>query len=80
VRPARHHDQTEATLLLIGWDWASTSHAVTIDTAGAIVSTWTLSHTQEELDTTLARLASYGDPPTCRWRSNAAMAWWSTGC
>jgi transposase len=57
------HDQTETTLLLIGWDWASTSHAVTIlDTAGAIVGAWTLSHTQDDLDAALARLASYGNP------------------
>jgi hypothetical protein len=50
-------------LLLIGWDWTSTSHAVTIlDTAGVIVATWTLSHSQDDLNTTLARLASYGNP------------------
>jgi hypothetical protein len=55
----------EPTLLLIGWDWASTSHAVTVlDAAGTIVGCWTVGHTEHDLETLLARLAAYDDP--CR--------------
>ena len=50
-------------MLLIGWDWASTSHAVTVlDAAGAVVGCWTVGHTEHDLDTLLARLAAYDDP------------------
>ena len=53
----------EPTLLLIGWDWASTSHAVTVlDAAGTIVGCWTVGHTEHDLETLLARLAAYDDP------------------
>jgi transposase len=53
----------EPTLLLIGWDWASTSHAVTVlDAAGAIVGCWTVGHTEHDLEMLLARLAAYDDP------------------
>jgi transposase len=48
-------------LLFVGWDWASTSHAVTIlDPAGTVIDHWTLGHTEHDLDTTLARLAAHG--------------------
>jgi transposase len=47
----------------VGWDWASTSHAVTIlDPVGAVIDRWTLGHTEHDLDTILARLAERGDP------------------
>jgi transposase len=50
-------------LLFVGWDWASTSHAVTLmTTQGAVVDRWSFAHTEHDLDTILARLASYGDP------------------
>jgi transposase len=53
----------EPTLLLIGWDWASTSHAVTVlDAAGAIVGCWTVGHTEHDLETLLAQLADYDNP------------------
>jgi hypothetical protein len=53
----------EPTLLLIGWDWVSTSHAVTVlDAARAIVDYWTVAHTEHDLDALLARLATYDHP------------------
>ena len=53
----------ESTLLLIGWDWASTSHAVTVlDAAGTIVGCWTVGHTEHDLETLLARLAEGSEP------------------
>jgi transposase len=53
----------EAALLFVGWDWASTSHAVTIlDPAGAVIDRWTIGHTEHDLDTILTRLAEHGDP------------------
>jgi transposase len=49
--------------VFVGWDWASTSHAVTVlDTSGTIFDRWTLAHTEHGLDTVLARLATHGDP------------------
>jgi transposase len=49
-------------VLFVGWDWASTSHAVTVlDQGGTIVDHWTLGHTEHDLDTILARLAAHGD-------------------
>src|SRR4029453_5913891 len=53
----------EAAVLFTGWDWASTSHAVTIlDSAGEVVDRWVFAHTEQDLDTMLARLASHGSP------------------
>src|SRR4029453_16693752 len=53
----------EPTLLLIGWDWASTSHAVTVlDAAGAILGCWRVGHTEHDLEMLLARLAASDDP------------------
>jgi transposase len=53
----------EAALLFVGWDWASTSHAVTIlDPARAVIDRWTIGHTEHDLDTVLTRLADHGDP------------------
>jgi transposase len=50
-------------MLFVGWDWASTSHAVTIlDPVGAVIDRWTVGHTEHDLDTILARLAERGDP------------------
>jgi transposase len=50
-------------LLFVGWDWASTSHAVTLMTAqGAVIDRWSFAHTEHDLGTILARLAGYGDP------------------
>jgi transposase len=53
----------EAALLFVGWDWASTSHAVTIlDPAGVVIDRWTIGHTEHDLDAILTRLAEHGDP------------------
>jgi transposase len=53
----------EAAVLFTGWDWASASHAVTIlDSAGEVVDRCVFAHTEQDLDTMLARLASHGSP------------------
>jgi hypothetical protein len=50
-------------LLFTGWDWASASHAVTIlDSAAEVVDRRVFAHTEQDLDTMLARLASHGSP------------------
>jgi transposase len=47
----------------VGWDWASTTHDVTvIDDAGNIVDRWAPEHTEMGLDQTLARLVRHGQP------------------
>jgi hypothetical protein len=52
-------------VLLVGWDWASASHAITIiDAAGRVVDRATLTHTEAELDAALSRLAAHA--PACR--------------
>jgi hypothetical protein len=49
--------------MLVGWDWASTTHDVTvIDDAGNIVDRWTPEHTEMGLDATMARLTRHGRP------------------
>src|SRR4029450_2778551 len=70
----------EPTLLLIGWDWASTSHAVTVlDATGAIVGCWTVGHTEHDLEMLLARLAAYDDPAALPVAIERAEAWSLTG-
>jgi transposase len=47
----------------VGWDWASTSHDVTVlDEQGRVVERWALRHTEQALAETLARLARHGQP------------------
>ena len=47
----------------VGWDWASTSHDVTVlDDQGRVVERWALRHTEQALGETLARLARHGQP------------------
>jgi transposase len=49
--------------MFAGWDWASTTHDVTvIDAAGKIVDRWAPEHTETGLDQTLTRLARHGQP------------------
>jgi transposase len=49
--------------MFVGWDWASTTHDVTvIDDAGNIVDRWAPEHTETGLDQTLTRLAGHGRP------------------
>jgi transposase len=49
--------------MFVGWDWASTTHDVTvIDDAGRVVDRWADEHTETGLDQTLARLAGHGRP------------------
>jgi transposase len=49
--------------MFVGWDWASTTHDVTvIDDAGRIVDRWAPEHTEMGLDATMARLARHGPP------------------
>ena len=47
----------------VGWDWASTSHDVTVlNDQGRVVERWALRHTEQALAETLARLARHGQP------------------
>ena len=47
----------------VGWDWASTSHDVTVlDDQGRVVERWALRQTEQALAETLARLARHGEP------------------
>ena len=49
--------------MFVGWDWASTTHDVTvIDDAGRIVDRWAPEHTEMGLDATMARLTCHGRP------------------
>ena len=50
-------------MLFAGWDWATTSHAITIvDASGSVVDRWTVHHTEADLDAALSRLASHAPP------------------
>jgi transposase len=47
----------------VGWDWASTSHDVTVlDEQGRVLERWSLPHTEQGLGQALARLARHGQP------------------
>jgi transposase len=49
--------------MFVGWDWASTTHDVTvIDNHGRILDRWAAEHTETGLDQTLVRLAGHGRP------------------
>jgi transposase len=49
--------------MYVGWDWASTTHDVTVlDDAGAVVDRWAFRHTEQDLAAALDRLASLGEP------------------
>jgi hypothetical protein len=49
--------------MFVGWDWASTTHDVTVvDDAGRILDRWAAEHTKTGLDQTMARLAGHGRP------------------
>jgi Transposase len=49
--------------MFVGWDWASTTHDVTVnDNDGRILDRWAAEHTETGLDQTLARLACHGRP------------------
>jgi transposase len=53
----------EASVKFVGWDWASTSHDVTVlDDQGRVVERWALRHTEQGLGQALARLARHGQP------------------
>lgn len=48
--------------MLVGWDWAAESHAVTVMTdAGEIVEAWSPAHTETEIADTIGRLGRFGD-------------------
>jgi transposase len=47
----------------VGWDWASTSHDLTVLTdSGDVVDRWALSHTEKDFCQTLDRLATHAAP------------------
>jgi Transposase len=49
--------------MFVGWDWASTTHDLTVlDDAGAVVDRWALRHTEQDLAGALDRLARLGEP------------------
>jgi hypothetical protein len=49
--------------MVVGWDWASATHDVTvIDDTGSVVDHWTPPHTEAGLDETVIRLARWGRP------------------
>jgi hypothetical protein len=49
--------------MFVGWDWASTTHDVTVlDDAGAVVDRWALRHTEQDLAAALDRLARVSEP------------------
>lgn len=49
--------------MLVGWDWATETHDVTvIDDAGVRVARWAPSHTEDGIAGVLAKLRTYGDP------------------
>ena len=53
----------EASMKFVGWDWASTSHDVTVlNEQGRVVERWGLRHTEQGLGQALARLARHGQP------------------
>jgi hypothetical protein len=63
------------------WDWASTSHTVTIlDSAGEVVDRRVFAHTEQDLHAMLAAWPATAALLNCPWRSNAPTAWLSTGC
>jgi transposase len=49
--------------MFVGWDWASTTHDVTVlDDRGAVLDRWAFAHTEQAIATALNRLAHHGDP------------------
>jgi hypothetical protein len=49
--------------MFVGWDWASTTHDVTVlDDTGTVVDHWALQHTEQDLAAALDRLARLGEP------------------
>jgi hypothetical protein len=49
--------------MFVGWDWASTTHDVTVlDDAGAVVDRWAFGHTEQDLAGALDRLAGLTEP------------------
>lgn len=64
--PPHEHDdhrEQERRSMCVGWDWARTTHDVTvIDEAGTMVDHWTPPPTEAGLADTLVRLASHARP------------------
>jgi Transposase len=49
--------------MFVGWDWASTTHDVTVlDDRGAVLDRWAFAHTEQAIAAALNRLAHHGDP------------------
>jgi transposase len=49
--------------MFCGWDWGSTRHGVClIDDVGNVIKTWMVEHTEKDLSSLFAELASLGDP------------------
>ncbi|WP_053724640.1 IS110 family transposase [Streptomyces sp. WM6378] len=63
--------------MFAGWDWASTTHDVTvISDGGTVVDHWAFPHTEAGLTAALIRLATHGAPaglPVCIERSTGLV-------
>jgi Transposase len=58
-----HAAMPEGGQMFVGWDWASTTHDLTVlDDAGAVVDRWALRHTEQDLAAALDRLAGLSEP------------------
>ena len=67
--------------MFVGWDWASTTHDVTVlNDAGAVVDRWALRHTEQDLVAALDRLARLAEPAALPVSSSAPVGWSWSAC
>ena len=58
--------------MFVGWDWASTTHDVTVlDDTGTVVDRWALQHTEQDLAERWSDWPGLGSRPRCRSSSSA---------
>lgn len=61
------HQRRNQVVKFVGWDWASTTHDITVlDQAGGILERWACEHTEAGLAQALHRLSQHGQPGTCQ--------------
>jgi hypothetical protein len=64
-RGVHHALRGNQNVKFVGWDWASTTHDITVvDQAGGIVQRWACEHTEADLAQALHRLSQHGQPST----------------
>ena len=67
--------------MFVGWDWASTTHDVTvIDDAGAVLTTGHRPTPRPDWPTRSRGWPVTASPTSCRWRSSSPAGWSWTGC